>query len=148
MWEGIRKEVATILSDIIQLKVPTLMESVSHMDITHVITCLRSYTCIYNGRCCTSLAVCSCTGNGGSTNGVPRLYIMIAIFVHGSSIFGHLYSNDPLWDGAGRRGHSTCCSFNSPPWFMKQLCTNDALELRVCRDQPRSGLKIVELYVQ
>ena len=65
-----------------------------------------------------------------------------------------LYSDDPLWDGAGCGRNSTCCSFNSPPWFMKQLpsSTSDDLELRVCRGQPRSdedvSLKSVELYVQ
>ena len=64
------------------------------------------------------------------------------------------YGDDPLWDGAGCGGSSTCCSFNSPPWFMKQLSssTSDDLELRVCRDQIRRdedvGLKSVELYVQ
>ena len=35
-----------------------------------------------------------------------------------SSIF---YSDDPLWDGAGCGPQSTCCSFNNPPWFYKQL---------------------------
>ena len=65
-----------------------------------------------------------------------------------------LYGDDPLWDGAGCGRASTCCSFNSPPWFMKQLSssTSDDLELRVCRDQEQGnedvGLKSVELYVQ
>ena len=65
-----------------------------------------------------------------------------------------LYGDDPLWDGAGCGRSSTCCSFNSPPWFMKHLSssTSDDLELRVCRDETRStedvGLKSVEIYVQ
>ena len=30
-------------------------------------------------------------------------------------------ADDPLWDGAGCAPNSTCCSFNNPPWFHKQL---------------------------
>ena len=63
---------------------------------------------------------------------------------------------DPLWDGAGcQYGFiNTCCSFNSPPWFHKQLfnlTTND-IEMRVCRDDiPENEdviIDIVEIYVQ
>ena len=45
-----------------------------------------------------------------------------------------LYADDPLWDGQGCGPTSTCCSFNYPPWFCKQLPqpTTDDLELRVC----------------
>ena len=47
------------------------------------------------------------------------------------------YVNDPLWDGAGCGPQNTCCSFNNPPWFYKQLPqhTTDDIEMRVCRDQ-------------
>ena len=31
------------------------------------------------------------------------------------------YPNDPLWDGAGCGQYSTCCSWNSPPWFRKNI---------------------------
>ena len=64
------------------------------------------------------------------------------------------YNDDPLWDGAGCGPQSTCCSFNSPPWFYKQLpqTTTDDIEMRVCRDQGRANediaVEIVELYVQ
>ena len=39
-----------------------------------------------------------------------------------------------LWDGQGCGGTSTCCSFNNPPWFCKQLPqpTTDDIELRLC----------------
>ena len=42
------------------------------------------------------------------------------------------YSDD-LWDGAGC-GNSTCCSFNNPPWFYKQLPqpTTDDIDMRLC----------------
>ena len=32
-----------------------------------------------------------------------------------------VYSDDPVWDGQGCGGNSTCCEFNNPPWFCKQL---------------------------
>ena len=31
------------------------------------------------------------------------------------------YGDDPLWDGAGCGPLNTCCAFNNPPWFYKQL---------------------------
>ena len=59
-----------------------------------------------------------------------------------------------LWDGQGCGRLNTCCSFNNPPWFMKQLpaSTRDNIEMRLCTDQERSNEDIVfetlELYVQ
>ena len=51
--------------------------------------------------------------------------------------FYTFFGDDPLWDGAGCEGRSTCCTFNSPPWFYKVLPhpTIDDIEMRVCRDQ-------------
>ena len=65
-----------------------------------------------------------------------------------------LYLNDPLWDGQGCGSLNNCCSYNNPPWFMKQLpaSTHDNIEMRLCADQPRNDEDIVfetlELYVQ
>ena len=44
------------------------------------------------------------------------------------------YTDDPLWDGEGCNITSTCCEFNSPPWFCMSLPqpTNDDLEIRNC----------------
>ena len=44
------------------------------------------------------------------------------------------YLNDPLWDGEGCGSTSSCCEFNSPPWFCKSLPqpTTDDLEIRLC----------------
>ncbi len=46
------------------------------------------------------------------------------------------YADNPLWDGAGCEPQNTCCSFNTPPWFYKQLPqpTTDDIEMRVCRN--------------
>ena len=102
-------------------------------------------------------SICPCTHRSGSTIRVPS-FVGSSYFCDTGSrnrfSYGKIYRDNPLWDGAGCGGSSTCCSFNRPPWFMKQLSssTSDDLELRVCRDETRRsedvGLKSVELYVQ
>ena len=60
--------------------------------------------------------------------------------------------DDPLWDGEGCEGPNNCCSFNTPPWFYRQLPqpTTDYIEMRVCRDfdDEDTGLKTIDLLVQ
>ena len=64
------------------------------------------------------------------------------------------YSEDPLWDGEGCGPTNSCCQFNSPPWFCKELPqpTTDDVEVRVCRytdNHPRDiPFELIELYVQ
>ena len=64
------------------------------------------------------------------------------------------YANVPLWDGAGCGEFSTCCSFNSPPWFLKELShpTSDDIEMRLCASESRSNEDItfetLEIYIQ
>ena len=63
------------------------------------------------------------------------------------------YPNDPLWDGHGCGRLNTCCAFNNPPWFMKELPspTSDDIEMRLCADQSRDdediNFETIELYV-
>ena len=60
-------------------------------------------------------------------------------------------TDDPLWDGQGCGPTSTCCSFNRPPWFCKQLPqpTTDDLELRVCDFNTRkTPFDQIEIYIQ
>ena len=59
--------------------------------------------------------------------------------------YTRFYGADPLWDGFGCAVNSTCCTFNNPPWFYKQLLspTTTDIEMRVCRDE----LSQVEIYV-
>ena len=66
-----------------------------------------------------------------------------------------LYADDPLWDGQGCGPTSTCCSFNRPPWFCKQLpqSTTDDLELRVCghsfdSSSGKTPFDQIEIYIQ
>jgi hypothetical protein len=64
------------------------------------------------------------------------------------------YPDDVLWDGQNCTSTSTCCQFNNPPWFTKNLtnATTDDIDLRICTsygpeidDVP---LELIELYVQ
>ena len=66
-----------------------------------------------------------------------------------------LFNSNPLWDGAGCSGGSSCCQFNNPPWFCKTLpqSTTDDLEIRICNNQPtltyeNTAVEIIEIYVQ
>ena len=67
---------------------------------------------------------------------------------------GRFYPYATLWDGQVCEGGGTCCRFNNPPWFTKNLTspTTDDIELRVCLYYGRSSsdvaLEQLELYVQ
>ena len=62
------------------------------------------------------------------------------------------HPDDPLWDGQNCIATSTCCSFNSPPYFTKQLPspTTDDIEARLCWWDygEESPIEFIELYVQ
>ena len=63
------------------------------------------------------------------------------------------HPNDPLWDDEGCSSSSSCCSFNNPPYFTKQLPspTSDPIEARLCRwegHQDDSPVEFIELYVK
>ena len=61
---------------------------------------------------------------------------------------------DPLWDGEGCGSTSTCCEFNNPPWFCKQLPqpTTEDIEVRICSsretDSEDTPIELIELYIQ
>ena len=64
---------------------------------------------------------------------------------------GIFFPDDPLWDGDGCTASSTCCSFNNPPYFTKQLRrpTTDDIEARICQYSPGEDtpMELIELYV-
>ena len=68
--------------------------------------------------------------------------------------YGVFFSNDVLWDGQNCTSNSTCCQFNNPPWFIKNLpnATTDDIELRICTNTPLPlddvPIELIELYVQ
>ena len=65
----------------------------------------------------------------------------------------YTYTFNPIWDGTGCARTSTCCKFNSPPWFCKKLPqpTTDDIEVRVCRDQRGTDedihVSLIEIYI-
>jgi hypothetical protein len=67
---------------------------------------------------------------------------------------GTFYADDPLWDGQGCGPTSTCCTFNNPPWFCKQLpqSTNADLEIRLCSIQKatveNTPIELIEIFVK
>ena len=67
---------------------------------------------------------------------------------------GVLFPDDVLWDGQNCTFTSTCCQFNNPPWFAKNLtnATTDDIELRICTNSiPAEAdvpIELIELYVQ
>jgi hypothetical protein len=71
-----------------------------------------------------------------------------------SGQYGVFFADDVLWDGQNCTSTSTCCQFNNPPWFTKNLptVTTDDIELRICTtNYPSSAdvpLELIELYVQ
>ena len=79
---------------------------------------------------------CPCLDGDLSTGRQPPSFVGNDYFCDTGSretYTSRLYVEDPLWDGAGCGPQSTCCSFNNPPWFYKQLPrpTTDDIEMRV-----------------
>ena len=105
-----------------------------------------------------SFTHCQCVKPGDMSIVAPPSFVGMDYFCDTGSrrpgSFGLFLVDDPLWDGAGCASTSTCCSFNNPPWFHKQLpsATTDNIEMRVCRDEGRHNEDIaisnVEIYVQ
>ena len=100
---------------------------------------------------------CPCTRTNRAYTGVVPPFIGQDYFCDTGSRYNwgyQFYHADPLWDGSGCGPTSSCCTFNNPPWFCKQLPqpTSDDIEMRVCLNQPRSdediALETVEMYVQ
>ena len=73
---------------------------------------------------------------------------------HGGNSFASriFYPDNPLWDGQNCTATSTCCSFNNPPYFTKELPspTTDDIEARICTPSANQDVPIefMELYVQ
>ena len=101
--------------------------------------------------------VCPCTKTDTPYTGLVPPFIGQDYFCDTGSRYkwqSQFYSADPLWDGSGCGSTSSCCGFNNPPWFCKQLPqpTSDDIEMRVCVNQATSeedvALESVEIYVQ
>ena len=100
--------------------------------------------------------VCPCTRPDRPYTGIVPPFIDQDYFCETGSRNrrrARFYSEDPLWDGQGCGGTSTCCSFNNPPWFCRQLprLSTDDIELRLCGSGSVSGedtpLEFVDIFI-
>ena len=109
----------------------------------------------------TGSSKCPCVTRNAATAGiripsfVGQRYFCESGITHWSNLYGIFFSNgDPLWDGQGCGPTSSCCTFNSPPWFNVRLSsyTTDNIEVRICgalgfqyTDTP---IQLMEIYVK
>ena len=101
------------------------------------------------------ISKCHCTNINTANNNTPPSFVGNDYFCDtgSSGAAGYtFYSDDPLWDGAGCGPQSTCCSFNNPPWFYKQLPqpTTDDIEMRVCKSHHLEDvfIEMFDIYIQ
>jgi hypothetical protein len=97
----------------------------------------------------TSVYSCPCISESESQGHPPPSFVEGDYFCETGDL-----QQDPLWDGAGCSAGNACCTFNTPPWFYKQLPrhTTDDIEMRVCTDEPRNtediAIESIEIYIQ
>ena len=102
---------------------------------------------------------CPCVTGSTNGNDIPSFvgqnyFCESGITLWDTQTFIFWPNGDPLWDGQGCGSNSTCCTFNSPPWFNVQLPspTTDDIEVRICGDQPigdeDTPIQLIELYVK
>ena len=100
----------------------------------------------FNKCPCTNAAITTRVSPPPSFVGNDYFYDTAALtgFSHGT-----FYNGDQLYDGTGCGTNSTCCSFNSPPWFYKQLpqVTTDDIYIYIWNNED-IAIEIVEIYVQ
>ena len=106
--------------------------------------------------CCT----CPCVAGSRGGNSIPwyvgnNYFCESGLTLSASGYHSIFYPNaDPLWDGQGCGPTSSCCTFNSPPWFNVTLPspTTDDIEVRICDNSlPQfsdSLIQLLELYVK
>ena len=104
------------------------------------------------------MSVCPCTNTRNSPPPAVPSFIGNDYFCDTGSAdeadVNSFYSEDPLWDGAGCGEYNTCCDWNSPPWFRKEISppTSDDIEMRLCTEHSLFdediNFNILELYVQ
>ena len=120
----------------------------------HIWTFAGGYDELHSGFSCPCVA--------GSTNGnhvpsfVGQNYFCESGITQYPGHFAFYPDGDPLWDGQGCGPTSSCCTFNSPPWFNVQLSspTTDGIEVRLCGEQSvqvqfdDTPVQLIELYVK
>ena len=112
-----------------------------------------------NGEQYGGTTVCPCTNT--SNNAVIRIppWVGTDYFCESGTTAAQnvFYQQDPLWDGKGCGRTSTCCSYNQPPWFCKQLseATSENIEVRLMTfalphllEHEDTPITLIELYIQ
>ncbi len=85
--------------------------------------------------------ICSCTNSNSWPYTLPSFIGNSYFCDTGDHDAGHIhgmyYPDEPLFDGQGCGPDSTCCQFNTPPWFCTELPqpTSDDLEIRICGNE-------------
>ena len=103
--------------------------------------------------------ICPCVSGSSNRNYIPSFvgqnYFCETGLTQWPGTHGVLYPNgDPLWDGQGCGPTSSCCTFNSPPWFNVQLPshTTNYIEVRICSNRgigtDDTPIRLIELYVK
>ena len=105
-----------------------------------------------------SAASCPCVTGSTSETRIPSFvrqnYFCEAGITQWNDTHVFFPNGDPLWDGQGCGPTSSCCTFNSPPWFNVQLFspTTDDIEVRICGDygiaNEDTPIQLIELYVK
>jgi len=101
-------------------------------------------------------ATCPCVNGSTNQNQIPSFvgqnYFCESGLTHWDGTHVLFPDGDPLWDGQGCGSNSTCCTFNSPPWFNVRLpsSTTDYIEVRICSNivDDESPIQLLELYVK
>ena len=100
---------------------------------------------------------CPCTVSDASFEGTVPPFIGDDYFCDTGSVNEAEYTyylDDPLWDGEGCSVRSTCCEWQNPPWFCKELpeITRSDIELRVCSDSDSDDestlIQEIEIFIQ
>ena len=102
---------------------------------------------------------CPCVTGSTGGNYIPSFvgqnYFCESGLITWRSTAGVFYpDSDPLWDGQGCGPTSSCCTFNSPPWFnvTLQSPTTDNIEVRICgfrnSQSDDTPIQLMELYVK
>ena len=104
------------------------------------------------------VAICPCVNGSTSGTRIPSFVGQNYFCESGITQYsnGHAFwpNGDPLWDGQGCGRTSSCCTFNSPPWFNVTLSspTTDDIEVRICGNEgignEDTPIQLMELYVK
>ena len=113
----------------------------------------------YIGFTSYTAAICPCVTGSTSGSRIPSFvgqnyFCESGITEWDDRTFVFFPNGDHLWDGQGCGPTSSCCTFNSPPWFNVTLSspTTDDIEVRICGDEGNQNedtpIQLMELYVK